>query len=146
MSKLLFRVFVAVLLGGMLLYGTVMLGLGYANNLSPLEQKMHPERQPGTVWISGERDFYLVNRDGMLQTWVLWQGKWQPAEFSAVGVRYHILLLGDMTLTGGRILMVQQDKLYWWCDPEDAFSAGRKRIVLQRYNYDSCKDTFPFSE
>lgn len=146
MRKWVFRLFVAVLLGGILLCGAVMLGLGYANNLSPVEQKWHPEKQIGTVWISEERDLYLVNGDGTLRAYVFWQGEWKPAEFSAVGARYHILLLENQKLTGGTISMVAQDRLRWRYDPEDAFSAGRRRIILRRDDYDHWKEMFPFSE
>ena len=136
----------AVLLSGLILCGTFAIGLAYASNLSQMEQKMHPSRQTGTVWISQERDFYLVNRDGTLQAYVWWQNEWKTAEFSAVGARYHILLLDDRKMAGGSIYMRQPDQLRWRCDPEDAFSAGRRRIVLQRDDYEHWKDMFPFSE
>ena len=146
MKKSFLRLFAALLLGGILLCTAVMLGLGYANNLSPMEQQWHPEKQTGTVWISEERDLYLVNRDGTLQAYVFWQGQWQEAEFSAVGARYHLLLLDHQKLAGGTISMAAQDRLRWRCDPEDAFAAGRRRIILVRDDYNYWKEQFPFSE
>lgn len=145
MDKRFFRLFAAVLLCGILFYGVFVFGLGYSSNLSPLEQKMHPARQHDTVWISVENDLYLVNREGTLQAYVRWQNQWQQAEFSAVGARFHVLMLGEERLTGGRISMLRQDELRWRCDPEDVFAAGRKRIVLQRYDLQNCLDSLPFS-
>ena len=146
MKKAFFRLFVAVLLGGILLCGAVMLGLGYANNLSPMERAWHPEKQTGTVWISEEGDLYLVNRDGTLRAYVFLQDEWQKAEFSAVGARYHVLLLKDQKIAGGSVSMSAPDRLRWRCDPEDVFAEGRRRILLQRDDYEHWKEMFPFSE
>lgn len=146
MKKKFILLFIAVLLGGILLYGMGLLGLGYANNLSPMEREWHPEKQTGTVWFSEERDLFLVNRDGTLHAYVFWQDEWKPAVFSAVGTRYHILMLGNQTIAGGTISMAAPDRLRWRCDPQDAFAAGRRRIVLQRDDYDHWKDMLPFSE
>ena len=146
MKKTFFRLFAVLLLGGILLCGAVMLGLGYANNLSPMERQWHPEKQTGTVRISEERDLYLVNRDGTLRAYVFWQGQWQKVTFSAVGARYHLLLLDHQKLAGGTISMAAQDRLRWRCEPEDAFAAGRRRILLRRDDYEHWKEMLPFSE
>ena len=136
----------AVLMIG--LYVSFIGGLAYSRNLSSLEKQMHPEQQTDTVWISNEEDLYLINDDGTLLAFVLWQGEWHEAEFLRTGARFQTILLGDKPLLRGRFSMKQENELRLTCSDdsseETSFANKRKHLILHCFDLHEKRDSLPF--